>query len=164
MTRMTSLPATRTVRALPGGIWALGVKGSVALHGTRLSQTSPRRRCAVPPTVCDKHSTQSARPRPAPGGHLMGWMANDIKAVLWAAVVPAAIAVVLLVVAIREPEPTHGAMNERIPLALADIRLLPRAYWWVVALGAVFTMARFSEAFLVLRAQDGRAWPARARS
>lgn len=85
---------------------------------------------------------------------LMGWMANDIKAVLWAAVVPAVIAVVLLMVAIREPEPTHGAMNERIPLALADIRLLPRAYWWVVALGAVFTMARFSEAFLVLRAQD----------
>lgn len=85
---------------------------------------------------------------------LMGWMANDIKAVLWAAVVPAAIAVVLLVMTIREPEPTHGAMNERIPLALADIRLLPRAYWWVVALGTVFAMARFSEAFLVLRAQD----------
>jgi MFS family permease len=85
---------------------------------------------------------------------LMAWMANDIKAVLWAAVVPAVIAVVLLIVAIREPDPTHSAMNERVPLALADIRLLPRAYWWVVALGAVFAMARFSEAFLVLRAQN----------
>jgi MFS family permease len=85
---------------------------------------------------------------------LMGWMANNITAVLWAAVVPAVIAVVLLIVAIREPVRTHGAMGERVRLTPADVRRLPRAYWWVVLVGAVFTMARFSEAFLVLRAQD----------
>ena len=86
---------------------------------------------------------------------LMRWMADDIKAVLWAAVVPAVIAVVLLMVAIREPEhPPGGAPGERVRLTVADLRRLPRAYWGVVILGAVFTLARFSEAFLVLRAQN----------
>ena len=85
---------------------------------------------------------------------LMGALANDIKAVLWAAVVPAVAAVVLLTVAVREPERAHAASTERVRVTPADVRRLPRAYWWVVLLGAVFTTARFSEAFLVLRAQD----------
>ncbi|WP_430625269.1 MFS transporter, partial [Ralstonia pseudosolanacearum] len=41
------------------------------------------------------------------------------------------------------------------PIRRANLRRLTRAYWWVVAIGAVFTLARFSEAFLVLRAQRG---------
>jgi MFS family permease len=83
---------------------------------------------------------------------LMRLMANDITAVLWAAVVPAVIAVILLMVAIREPE--HPQPGERVRLTLADVRQLPRAYWGIVLLGAVFTLSRFSEAFLVLRAQN----------
>lgn len=85
---------------------------------------------------------------------LMGLMANDITAVLWAAVVPAVIAVVLLIVAVREPEHRQGGQGERARLTVADVRRLPRAYWMVVLLGAVFTLSRFSEAFLVLRAQS----------
>ena len=84
----------------------------------------------------------------------MVWLANDIKAVLWVAVVPAFAAVVLLVVALREPEPSPQAPGFRNPVAFADIRRLSFRYWLVVALGAVFTLARFSEAFLILRAQD----------
>jgi MFS family permease len=84
---------------------------------------------------------------------LMAWLANDIKAVLWVAVVPAFIAVALLAAAVREPEKAPRGSGVRAPLSLADARRLPLRYWLVVLLGAVFTLARFSEAFLVLRAQ-----------
>lgn len=82
----------------------------------------------------------------------MAWLANDIRAVLWVAVVPAFIAVAILVAYVREPERTHATAHT--PLSVAEVRRLPRLFWLVVALGAVFTLARFSEAFLVLRAQD----------
>lgn len=80
--------------------------------------------------------------------------ANDIKAVLWVAVVPAFIAVFLLIFALREPEPTESTTYSRNRLTLRDAKCLPLRYWLVVMLGAVFTLARFSEAFLILRAQD----------
>lgn len=85
---------------------------------------------------------------------LMRWLANDIRAVLWGAIVPAVIAVALLVVAVREPERDWSQVGERARLTIADVKQLPLRYWLVVQLGAVFTLARFSEAFLVLRAQD----------
>lgn len=85
---------------------------------------------------------------------LMIWLANDIRTVMWFAVVPAFITVVLLLVYVREPEHAHAEGAARKPLTLADARRLPLRYWLVVLLGAVFTLARFSEAFLVLRAQD----------
>jgi MFS family permease len=80
--------------------------------------------------------------------------ANDIKAVLWIAVMPACLAVLLLAVAIREPESAEQASGSGNRLTLADSKQLPLRYWLVIALGAVFTLARFSEAFLILRAQD----------
>lgn len=84
----------------------------------------------------------------------MAWLANDIRAVLWVAVVPAFIAVAILVTWVREPGLGDARTGTRVPLTLAEVRRLPRRFWLVVALGAVFTLARFSEAFLVLRAQD----------
>jgi MFS family permease len=84
----------------------------------------------------------------------MIWFANDIKAVMWVAVVPAFIAVALLVIYVREPEREHTESAGKAPLTMADARRLPSRYWLVVLLGGVFTLARFSEAFLVLRAQD----------
>ncbi len=81
-------------------------------------------------------------------------LANDIKAVLWMAVIPAFLAVLLLIVAVREPESPVYASGPENHLTLAETRRLPLRYWLVVALGAVFTLARFSEAFLILRAQD----------
>lgn len=80
--------------------------------------------------------------------------ANDVRAVLWLAVPPALAAVLVLVFGVREPAPAGAtASRERRP-ALRDARRLPLRYWRVVSLGAVFTLARFSEAFLVLRAAD----------
>ncbi|QQZ44163.1 MFS transporter [Pseudomonas sp. SK3(2021)] len=85
---------------------------------------------------------------------LMLWLANDIAQVLWLAVIPAALAVALLIFAIREPEHAPGTRHFQSPLRLASLRRFSRHYWWVVAIGAAFTLARFSEAFLVLRAQQ----------
>jgi len=85
---------------------------------------------------------------------LMVWFANDIRTVMWIAVVPAFIAVALLLVYVREPERTNADSPARTPLTVADVKRLPLRYWLVVLLGGVFTLARFSEAFLVLRAQD----------
>jgi MFS family permease len=85
---------------------------------------------------------------------LMVVFANDIRAVMWVAVVPAFIAVLLLLTYVREPQRVPAAGVVRMPLTMADTRRLSRRYWHVVLLGAVFTLARFSEAFLVLRALD----------
>jgi len=81
-------------------------------------------------------------------------LSNDIKAVLWVAVIPAFIAVLLLAVAIREPKTLEHTSSDEQHMTLADTRNLPLRYWLVVVLGGVFTLARFSEAFLILRAQD----------
>jgi MFS family permease len=84
----------------------------------------------------------------------MLWLADDIRAVMWMAVAPAVVAVALLGFCVREPPRATAAGRGKAPLTLGDARRLPRRYWVVVLLGAVFTLARFSEAFLVLRAHD----------
>ena len=71
-----------------------------------------------------------------------------------AAVVPAALAVAVLIFAVKEPRPVDGVRPPRPPIRWIDVLAMGGAFWTVVALGGVFTMARFSEAFLVLRAQD----------
>lgn len=85
---------------------------------------------------------------------LMVLLADDIRTVMWFAVVPAFITVALLVFLVREPERAPTDAQAPTPLSFADARRLPPRYWKIVLLGAVFTLARFSEAFLVLRAQD----------
>jgi MFS family permease len=84
---------------------------------------------------------------------LMVFLANDIRTVLWVAVVPAVLAVVLLIVGVEEPQRSQnvGASAKRI--RFADLQSMGPAYWWVVFLGGLLTLARFSEAFLVLRAE-----------
>jgi len=84
----------------------------------------------------------------------MVWLAEDIRSVMWIAVIPAFVAVALLAIYVREPESAHAAGQAKAPFTVADTKLLPLRYWLVVLMGAVFTLARFSEAFLVLRAQN----------
>lgn len=86
-------------------------------------------------------------------GLMLLW-ANDFRAVFWVATVPAFLCVALLVVGVREPEREAGAVRSN-PISRANLLRLGAAYWWVVGIGAVFTLARFSEAFLVLRVQQG---------
>ncbi len=85
---------------------------------------------------------------------LMLLWANDFRAVFWVAVLPAALSVLLLALGVREPDRPRGEKRVN-PIRRDRLRLLGRNYWWVVAVGAMFTLARFSEAFLVLRAADG---------
>lgn len=84
---------------------------------------------------------------------LMLLWANDFRAVFWVAVIPAFLAVILLMVGVHEPAQAPGEARVN-PIRREAIRAMSSAYWWVVAIGALFTLARFSEAFLVLRAQQ----------
>jgi MFS family permease len=85
-------------------------------------------------------------------GLMLLW-SNDFRSIFWVAVVPGLMAVALLVIGVREPE---GEVRERRtnPIRRENLNRLGNPYWWVVIIGAVFTLARFSEAFLVLRAQQ----------
>ena len=86
-------------------------------------------------------------------GFMLLWQ-NDFRAVFWVATVPAVLCVALLVWGVQEPE--RPRTQKRInPISRVNLARLSSAYWWVVGVGAVFTLARFSEAFLVLRAQQG---------
>jgi MFS family permease len=83
-------------------------------------------------------------------GLMLLW-ANDFRAVFWVAVIPGVLAVVVLLFGVREPE-RHQGEKKVNPIRRENIKRLSASYWWVVGVGAVFTLARFSEAFLVLRA------------
>ncbi len=84
---------------------------------------------------------------------LMVLWAGDFCAVFWVAVVPGVLAVLLLVFGLHEP-PRAATAKAVNPIRREALARLSGPYWRVVALGAVFTLARFSEAFLVLRAQQ----------
>lgn len=85
---------------------------------------------------------------------LMALSANNIPLVFWVAVVPAFGALALIVFAVHDAPGADGAGTPRAPLSRAELSRLPPVYWAIVAISAVFTLARFSEAFLVLRAQE----------
>ncbi len=85
-------------------------------------------------------------------GLMLLW-ANDFRQVFWVAVIPGLLAVALLLFGVHEPQ-RHGSGVRSNPIRRERLRRLSAAYWWVTGVGAVFTLARFSEAFLVLRAQQ----------
>ena len=86
-------------------------------------------------------------------GLMLLW-ANDFRRIFWIAVIPGVMAVMLLAVGVREPAKQSTAKRTN-PISLQNMKKLTRRFWWVVAVGAMFTLARFSEAFLVLRAMQG---------
>jgi MFS family permease len=83
----------------------------------------------------------------------MALTASNFTVVFWIAVIPAFISFALILFRVREPD-RSAAKPVRSPLSPAELQKLSLAYWLVVALGTVFTLARFSEAFLLLRAQS----------
>ncbi|WP_349629482.1 MFS transporter [Bradyrhizobium manausense] len=85
---------------------------------------------------------------------LMWWTADHFVAVFWVAVVPAFLSFGLITFAVHEPEPDPDRAPAKNPLNGAAMRQLGSVYWRVVTIGVVFTLARFSEAFLILRAQN----------
>ncbi len=85
---------------------------------------------------------------------LMALLADDVRTVLWFALIPAAICVLILAFGVREPEHAGRQGKAKIPLSRRDIALLPPSFWWVVTIGGLFSLARFSEAFLTLRGME----------
>lgn len=85
---------------------------------------------------------------------LMLWTANNFQTVFWIAVIPGFMAFGLIAFAIKEPERASGLRQVTTPLSRAELARLGTDYWWVVVVAAVFTLSRFSEAFLILRAQS----------
>lgn len=91
---------------------------------------------------------------PALGIVLLIALTGDLRAVFAVATVPAALAVGLLVFGVEEPARARDRVRPSMPLRRSELARLTRTFWWVVGLATVFTLARFSEAFLVLRAQE----------
>ncbi len=85
---------------------------------------------------------------------LMALLANDMRAVFWFAFIPGAIAVLLVIFGVEDRAASAEAKPARPPIRLVDLRRLDPAFWGIVGVGIVFTLARFSEAFLVLKAYN----------
>jgi len=85
---------------------------------------------------------------------LMAFYVDDFRSVFWWAALPAAIAVALLVFGVQEPAGVQPSGQKGWPIRRVDLERFSHDFWWVVVIGVVFTMARFSEAFLVLRGQE----------
>lgn len=86
-------------------------------------------------------------------GLMLIWI-NDFRAVFWVAVIPAFLAVALLLFGVHEPD-GYQDRKRCNPMHRNSLRRLSTDYWGVVGIGALFTLARFSEAFLILRALQG---------
>lgn len=85
---------------------------------------------------------------------LMAATADNFRLVFWVATVPAIVCVLLIVFGVEEPEAAGRVTQSRFPISRATMQRLPAHFWWVVVFAAVLTLARFSEAFLLLRAQN----------
>ena len=83
---------------------------------------------------------------------LMAALANDMRLVFWVAVIPSILAVLFVIFGVEERNDPAVQKPKRLPIAFADLKRLERPFWGVVALGVIFTLARFSEAFLILKA------------
>jgi MFS family permease len=90
---------------------------------------------------------------PALAVALMWLSADNFQAVFWVAVIPGFMAVGLLIAAVHEPDRPAGLRRVGFPVSRAELGRFGIDYWIVVAINTVFTLARFSEAFLILRAQ-----------
>jgi MFS family permease len=84
---------------------------------------------------------------------LMWLTSNNFTSVFWLAVIPGFLALALIIFAVHEPKRPEGLRQVRAPLSRSELKRLGGAYWWVVAVASVFTLARFSEAFLILKVQ-----------
>ena len=85
----------------------------------------------------------------------MAVLADNFTAVFWIAVIPAFVSLAIIVFGVHEPERparVRARCGPRCPAA--NLTRLSRIYWMMVGVAAIFTLARFSEAFLLLRAQS----------
>lgn len=82
----------------------------------------------------------------------MAMLHNNFRLIFWLALIPGLISVFVLLIGVHESP--HGRTAPQAPLKFRDLGNMGKTYWAVVGVGAVLTLARFSEAFLILRAQN----------
>jgi MFS family permease len=85
---------------------------------------------------------------------LMAATADSFRTVFWLAVLPALASVTVLVLFVREPPRDHARRDIARPRLAALLGTLGARFWWLVLVAALFTLARFSEAFLILKVAD----------
>jgi MFS family permease len=85
---------------------------------------------------------------------LMKLSGDDFQLVFWIALIPAYLSLVVLFVAVKELPFNYDESQRRRPIRRGDIIALPAVFWWVVAIASLLSLARFSQAFLVLKAHD----------
>ena len=84
---------------------------------------------------------------------LLMWLtASNFTAVYWFAVIPAFLSMGFMIFGVSEPERPPDLREVHFPLSFVELKRLGVGYWLVIAVAMVFALARFSEAFLVLRA------------
>ncbi len=84
----------------------------------------------------------------------MALLANNIRAVFWVATIPAFIAVAILIFGVKEPPALSAQSTAHQTVRIRNLLHVGAAYWRLVVIAAVLTLARFSEAFLLLRAEN----------
>jgi len=84
---------------------------------------------------------------------LMAASSDNFRLVFWVAVLPAIVAVLLILYGVQEPDVPRAAERRPFPIQRAELRRLDSAYWWLVGIVTILTFGRFSEAFLLLAAQ-----------
>src|SRR6516165_6192737 len=85
---------------------------------------------------------------------LMAVSSDNFRLVFWVAVLPAVIAVLLILYAVQEPNVPHVAERRPFPMQRAELARLDGAYWWLIGIATSLTFGRFSEAFLLLAAKQ----------
>jgi MFS family permease len=85
---------------------------------------------------------------------LMRLSDDNFRFVFWVAVIPAALAIVVLLVALKEPPRRAALLLPRLRVQRRDLTLFPVVFWWAIAIASLLSMARFSHAFLVLKAHE----------
>ena len=85
---------------------------------------------------------------------LMAATVNDFRMVFWLATIPAAVSVLVLVLFVREPQREAARRGTARPRVIALVGTLGSRFWWLALVATLFTLARFSEAFLILKAAD----------
>jgi MFS family permease len=85
---------------------------------------------------------------------LMKLSNDDFRFVFWIALIPAYLSVIVLLVAVKELPPSHVEIQQPLSFRHREITALPAAFWWLIVIASLLSLARFSQAFLVLKAHD----------
>jgi MFS family permease len=85
---------------------------------------------------------------------LMWLSAGDFRFVFWVALIPAYLSILVLIFAVKETHSAAPGSRSRFMIRRSDIAALPAAFWWVIVIATLLSLARFSQAFLVLKAYE----------